>query len=111
MIIDYYKEKYGEYPGVNSGNKEMVGAMKLLSAVYNNLGVCKIYSAAEKKALIYFWKAVESAKKLGFSNENPFARANIQYVLQGKNKVVKEPAIYDEIKKYLIENPYEEIPF
>ncbi|MBU1077139.1 MAG: tetratricopeptide repeat protein [Spirochaetes bacterium] len=110
-IIDQFKEKYGEYPKVNAGNNEMVDAMKLLSAVYNNLGVCKINSYDEKKALVYFWKAVESAKKLGFANENSSARANIQYVLQGKNKIISDPEMYDELKKVLAKDPYGTIPF
>ena len=108
--VDFFKEKYGEYPKVNLANKELVEAMKMLSAIYNNLGVCYVNQNDEKKALAFFWKAVESAKKLGFSNENPEARANIQYVLQSK-EVVKEPMLYNEIKKKIIDEPYEKIPF
>jgi len=91
-------------------NKELVKAMKMLSAIYNNLGVGYVYQKDEKKALVYFWKAVESAKKLGYSNENPQARANIQYVLQS-SKVVKSPELYDELNKNIINEPYENIPF
>ncbi|MDD5067637.1 MAG: hypothetical protein PHF84_11390, partial [bacterium] len=109
--VDYFRERYGEYPRINLYNKEMVEAMKLLSALYNNLGVGYININDEKKALVYFWKAVEAAKKLGFSNENPYARANIQYVLQNKNKIVSDPQIQTEIIKSIVEKPYENIPF
>ncbi len=108
--VDYYKEKYGEYPKINLSNKEMVEAMKILSIIYNNLGVCKVYKKDETKALTYFYKAVESAKKLGYSNENAEAKVNIHYILQSRKKV-KEPKAYDELKKNIISEPYEKIPF
>ncbi len=109
--IDYFREEYGDYPKINLANKDMVENMKLLSAIYNNLGMSYVMEENEKKGLVYFWKSVESAKKLGFSNENPYARANIQYILQGKRKMVTEPQMQEEIKKSIVESPYEKIPF
>lgn len=108
--IDFYKERYGEYPVINITNPEMVEAMKLLSAAQNNLGVSYL-GKDDKQAVIYFWKSLESAKKLGFANENPYARANLTYVLQSKNKVITEPQVEDEIKNSLVSEPYEKITF
>lgn len=109
--VDHYRELYGDYPRVNLASREMTESLKMLSTIYNNLGVSCINLNDEKKALLYFWKAVESAKKLGFSNENTEARVNIQYVLQSKNRIVSEPQAGTEIKKSLLEKPYETIPF
>ncbi|MBN1898940.1 MAG: tetratricopeptide repeat protein [Spirochaetes bacterium] len=104
--IDVYKEIYGEYPKINLENKEMVKDMETLSAIYNNLGVAYLYQGDEKQALVYFWKAIESAKKLGYSNENPSARINIQYVLK-KTPEASTPSIFNEIPKIFSSFLYE----
>ncbi len=98
--IDYFREKYGEHPKINIENKDMVKDMNLLSVIYNNLGVSYLYNNNEKQALVYFWKAIESAKKLGYSNEIPQARVNIQYVLK-KSPGMNEPAVFNELPKEL----------
>ncbi len=109
--IDFYKEKYGEYPKINLENKEMVRDMETLSAIYNNLGVAYLYQGNEKQALVYFWKAIEAAKKLGYSNENPSARINIQYTLR-KTPEITQPSIFEEIPKSFEKSTYEKpIPF
>jgi len=120
--IDYFKSKYGEYPKVNIENRRMVADMKLLSAIYNNIGVAYLNEGNEKQALIYFWKAIEAAKKLGYSNENAYARANIEFVMK-KNwqnqrigninigeSPIKEPTLFNEIPKSLTEYEFKESP-
>ncbi len=99
--VDYYRNKYGEYPKINKENMEEITDMENLSAVYNNLGVAYLKLKNEKKALLYFWKAVESAKKINYSNENASARINIQYVLN-KNEVAREPSIFEDIPKTIV---------
>jgi len=89
----------------------MVRDMETLSAIYNNLGVAYLYQGNEKQALVYFWKAIEAAKKLGYSNENPSARINIQYTLR-KTPEITQPSIFEEIPKSFEKSTYEKpIPF
>ncbi len=99
--VDYFKSKYGEFPKINKENEDEVNDMEILSAIYNNLGVSYIYLNNETRALVYLWKAVESAKKIDYNNENAPARINIQYIFNSKkNKSVStKPVIFKEIPR------------
>ncbi len=108
--VDYCIEKLGVYPTLSPENTEVKELLTLLSSIYNNLGVAYYNIGNEKQALYYFWKAIESAKKLGYSNENPAARINVQYVLK-KPAGINSLQIIEDIPKTIVKEPFKRVPF
>lgn len=97
-VIEHYQAVLARYPRKNKESPLFRNTYDQLTIVYNNIGVSHEYLNESKKALQYYWKAIESAKAINYFKENAPARVNMQYAL-GRSGAPKSPVMLDDIPK------------
>ncbi len=108
--IDRFEKIYNGFGYINPNVIRQRKVITLLARSYNNLGVTYLMESIrrrnpdlEEKALLYFWKAIDIADRIGV-NYAP-ARVNITYITHLKTRRYKKPLMDDVVprKKSLFE--------